>query len=254
MNYIQYCQIPAEPIRNWDNTLTGKLIIAAENPDSVGYSNGKWYAPTLKGYDPNQFGMGVDRNQTEGFSDKVKTDKDGVQYLTEEDERALRHQKIEEANNSANRRYEYAKSVITDRKHNNISPKKDAAVVSAIYNLGSGYIAKTLFEDEDFMRSLFDGTDEEVINRIHEEYKKKNRNERIANEKQFFKIKKEGGYLDYLKAGGEIHIKKSHEGRFTKFCNGKVTQECIDRGKKSKYAHIRKQAVFADNARHKFKH
>ena len=56
-----------------------------------------------------------------------------------------------------------------------------------------------------------------------------------------------------LKKGSGIHIKKSHEGRFTEYCGGHVTEECIRRGKNSPDPKIRKQAVFAQNAR-KFKH
>lgn len=59
-------------------------------------------------------------------------------------------------------------------------------------------------------------------------------------------------YLEYFKKGG-INIKKSTRGSFTEYCGGKVTQECIEKGKNSPSASIRKKAVFADNAR-KFKH
>lgn len=59
--------------------------------------------------------------------------------------------------------------------------------------------------------------------------------------------------LKMLKNGSGIHIKKSHKGLFTKYCNGKVTNECIQRGKHSSDPKIRKRATFADNARH-FKH
>jgi hypothetical protein len=52
--------------------------------------------------------MGVDRNQTKGFSEKVKIDENGKEYLTEEDERYLRHMAIDDANTSANERYKYA--------------------------------------------------------------------------------------------------------------------------------------------------
>lgn len=56
-------------------------------------------------------------------------------------------------------------------------------------------------------------------------------------------------YIDYLKEGSGIHIKKSHKGRFTSYCNGKVTSECIARGKRSPSAKVRKMATFAANAR-----
>ena len=55
------------------------------------------------------------------------------------------------------------------------------------------------------------------------------------------------------KKGGNIHIKKKNRGKFTDYCGGKVTQECIEKGKKSPNPTIRKRATFADNAR-KWKH
>lgn len=58
--------------------------------------------------------------------------------------------------------------------------------------------------------------------------------------------------LQFLKYGG-IHIKKKNKGKFTDYCNGKVTQECINRGKHSSNPITRKRATFAENARH-FKH
>lgn len=180
--------------RNWDNYFTGKLINYAENADSVGYDPKKkvWYAPPKnKGYDTNQFGMGVDRNQTEGFSDKVQKDKKGNEYLTEDDERALRYSKIEAANKSANARYEYAKKFLGRTKYN-VSKNKDAATVSAIYNLGPTHIANTIFENKKAMEALFDGTDEDYYKFISDEYEKKGRKDRIGKESKMlgFPIKK----------------------------------------------------------------
>lgn len=56
-----------------------------------------------------------------------------------------------------------------------------------------------------------------------------------------------------LKQGSGIHIKKANRGKFTSYCGGQVTEECIRKGKNSKDPKIRKRATFADNARH-FKH
>lgn len=56
--------------------------------------------------------------------------------------------------------------------------------------------------------------------------------------------------LEFLKNGSGIHIKPSQKGSFTKYCNGKVTNECIRRGKNSPNPKIRKKATFAQNARH----
>ncbi len=175
------------PSRNWDLTTTGKLINASENPDSVGWDakNRRWYAPPEgKGYDTDQFGMGVDRNQTEGFDLLVKKDKNGNEYLTEEDERLLRHLAIDKANESANARYEYAQKATGIE--GSVSPKHDAITVSAIYNLGPGYVANTLFENLEAMRALFDRNSPLYQKLVQAEYKKKNRNERIDNENKFF--------------------------------------------------------------------
>lgn len=67
---------------------------------------------------------------------------------------------------------------------------------------------------------------------------------------------KEGGMINYIemfKSGSGIHIKKSQVGSFTRYCNGKVTEECIRRGKNSPSAAIRKKATFAANSR-KWRH
>lgn len=55
------------------------------------------------------------------------------------------------------------------------------------------------------------------------------------------------------KKGGKIYIKPENKGKFTDYCGGKVTSECISKGKNSKDPKIRKRATFADNAR-KWKH
>ena len=58
--------------------------------------------------------------------------------------------------------------------------------------------------------------------------------------------------IPILKKGG-IHIKKKNRGKFTEYCGGNVTQECIQRGKNSSNPIIRKRSTFAANAR-KWKH
>ena len=55
-----------------------------------------------------------------------------------------------------------------------------------------------------------------------------------------------------LKESG-IKIKPENKGKFTEYCGGKVTQECIDKGKNSSSEKIRKRATFAENSR-KWKH
>lgn len=59
--------------------------------------------------------------------------------------------------------------------------------------------------------------------------------------------------LNTFANGGKIHIKPENRGKFTKYCGGKVTSECIAKGKRSSDPAVRKRATFAANAR-KWKH
>lgn len=62
---------------------------------------------------------------------------------------------------------------------------------------------------------------------------------------------KKGGKAKKMEDGGKskIHIKKENKGKFTDYCGGKVTSECIAKGKRSPDPKIRKRATFAANAR-----
>lgn len=59
--------------------------------------------------------------------------------------------------------------------------------------------------------------------------------------------------VSFYKGGSKIKIKKANRGKFTEYCGGKVTSECIQRGKNSSDPKIRKRATFAANVR-KWKH
>ena len=51
------------------------------------------------------------------------------------------------------------------------------------------------------------------------------------------------------KKGSKIHIKKNNRGKFREYCGGEVTNECIQKAKKSENPTLRKRATFAQNAR-----
>lgn len=53
---------------------------------------------------------------------------------------------------------------------------------------------------------------------------------------------------DY-KHGGGIYIKKKNRGKFTDYCGGKVTQNCINKAKASGNPTLVKRAGFAENVR-----
>lgn len=162
---------------NYDNTEVGKLINYSENPDSIGFNkvNRRWYAPKKKGFDKDNFGMGVDKYTGGNISDKIKKDSEEKEYVTEEDERELRHKRIKSANQSAKRRINFI------RKHynneGNVTETKEALITNLIYNRGSGRTAREYFNPEDkkyvpMQKAILEGTDDEVreeINKIYRE-------------------------------------------------------------------------------------
>lgn len=179
---------------DWDNTPEGRLINYSENRDSVGYipSSHRWVAPDKPGYDKNNRGMGVDINTNPYVKKYLKQDSKGNSYLTEADEKLIRYKSIQDAEDSYRRRLEYAQSKIGSA--NVPSIKKKAATMSAIYNLGSAKVANTIFENKDAMNALLNGTDDEYINYINNEYKKRGRNERVKLQNEFNNYKY-GGHL-----------------------------------------------------------
>lgn len=162
---------------NYDTTEVGKLINYSENPDSIEFDriNRRWYAPKGKGFDKDNFGMGVDRYTGGNISDKIKKDSKGREYITEEDERDLRFKRIKSANQSAKRRIDFIRKYYNDE--GNVTETKEALITNLIYNRGSGKTARVYFNTEDkkyvpMQRAILRGTDDEVrkeINKIYRE-------------------------------------------------------------------------------------
>jgi hypothetical protein len=161
----------------YDTTEVGKLINHSENPDSIGFDKvtRRWYAPKGKGFDKDNFGMGVDRYTGGNISDKIKKDSKGREYITEEDERDLRFKRIKSANQSAKRRIDFIRKYYNDE--GDVTETKEALLTNLIYNRGSGKTARVYFNPEDekyvlMQRAILRGTDDEVreeINKIYRE-------------------------------------------------------------------------------------
>lgn len=161
----------------YDTTEVGKLINHSENPDSIEFDriNRRWYAPKGKGFDKDNFRMGVDRYTGGNISDKIKKDSKGREYITEEDERDLRFKRIKSANQSAKRRIDFIRKYYNDE--GNVTETKEALITNLIYNRGSGKTARVYFNPEDekyvpMQRAILRGTDDEVreeINKIYRE-------------------------------------------------------------------------------------
>lgn len=178
-NNVSTLENPISPdyTPNYDTTEVGKLINYSENPDSIEFDriNRRWYAPKGKGFDKDNFGMGVDRYTGGNISDKIKKDSKGREYITEEDERDLRFKRIKSANQSAKRRIDFIRKYYNDE--GNVTETKEALITNLIYNRGSGKTARVYFNIEDkkyvpMQRAILRGTDDEVrkeINKIYRE-------------------------------------------------------------------------------------
>lgn len=181
-------------IGDYDNTTTGRLINYVENSDSLGYKDGKWYSPKVTHprakVDNNNFGMGVDKKQNPYIKGKIKKDSKGRQYITEDNEKEARYKSMRDAKESAEQRYDYARKIT--KSDNELSNIKKAITESSIYNLGSGYVAKNLFNDKTLMDALMNGTDEEYNDQVNKYYKKKERNDRINKTNEFLNLKRMG--------------------------------------------------------------
>lgn len=173
----------------YDTTEVGKLINHSENPDSIEFDriNRRWYAPKGKGFDKDNFGMGVDRHTGGNINDKIKKDSKGREYITEEDERDLRFKRIKSANQSAKRRIDFIRKYYNDK--GDVTETKEALVTNLIYNRGSGRTAREYFNPEDekyvpMQKAILEGTDDEVreeINKIYREAGLANRDSLVNN-------------------------------------------------------------------------
>ena len=176
----------------YDTTEVGKLINYSENPDSIEFDriNRRWYAPKGKGFDKDNFGMGVDRYTGGNISDKIKKDSKGREYITEEDKRDLRFKRIKSANQSAKRRIDFIRKYYNDE--GDVTETKEALLTNLIYNRGSGKIARVYFNPEDekyvpMQRAILRGTDDEVREEINKIYKESGLANRDSLVNDFYK-------------------------------------------------------------------
>lgn len=175
-----------EEMIDYDKTLAGKLINYSENRDSIGYDKEKdrWYAPPRgKKYDRHQRGMGVDVNTNPFVKKYLRADNKGS-YLSGEDEKKVRYMSMERAEKSYERRLAHAQDAL--QCYETPSEKKKAITMSAIYNLGEGFVARRMFEDKNLMDLLLNGTDEEYKAAVDKYYKLKRKGQRPKREQEFF--------------------------------------------------------------------
>ncbi len=158
------------PTRNNDNTPIVQYIRALENPDSLGFRNGKWYASP---YDKNARGFGVDIVKNKQAS-KVASGRVGG-WLTEDEERNLRNQYIESLQNTID--YHYHPYL----RNQELSDTKRMIATGLLYR-GDG-----ISSNKNLSEPYYSGTDEEFQQAVYDYYESKNLKERAKNHFKFVK-------------------------------------------------------------------
>lgn len=156
-----------------DNTYVSQFIRAIENPDSLGFRDGRWYQYPNKKFDKNNRGFGVDVKHNKAAKELTKNRKG--KWLSEEEERNIRQEHID-----------YIKEKLADKTpmilQQQPSEKKKAMMV------GLGYRGdfKNLFKNNPSIRdAYYSGTDDELQNKVSDYYKAHKLSERARLQDTF---------------------------------------------------------------------
>ena len=153
-------------------------IKAIENPDKIGWNGEVWVAPTLKGYDSNQRGYGIDIRYNTAA--KKLTEGRKGQWLTDKEVTNLMNDHISYITGVAKKRI---------KDFDKFSPKKQAAILGMLYR-------------GDSVQSNVDVTqpdDQLFLDSVHTYYKNKGLNERMQNSIKYLSQYQNGGKLQKLK-------------------------------------------------------
>lgn len=155
-----------------DDSFVAQYIRAIENPDSIGFREGKWYQPTRRGYDSNNRGFGVDvrynkdaRKLTEGRKGR---------WLSEEEERDLRNKHIG-----------YSLDILgkwTPKVVKKLSEVKQAMATGILYR-GDG--VGSIINNSVMRDAYWGGTDADFQQAVSDFYQQKRLSERARNHNTF---------------------------------------------------------------------
>ena len=161
-----------------DDSLVSQYIRSIENPDSIGYRNGRWYAPDNSRYDKNNRGFGMDVNYNTATVDLTK-DRPG-KYLTEEEERELRLQHIKESGRVLDK---WTPQILREMP----SEEKRAMAIGMIYR-GDG--VKSIVHNPTVNKAYLYGSNEDMQKAVSDYYQSKKVSERAQRHNNFFNPQK----------------------------------------------------------------
>ncbi len=165
-----------------DDDLVAQYIRAIENPDSIGYKDGKWYQPSNSKYDKNNRGFGIDVVHNKAARDMV-SNRQG-KWLTEGEERELRNKHIIESQKTLDRRVPWHSLRETP------SEEKNAMAIGILYR------GDCVLGNQNIRNAYYSGSDEDMQRAVSEYYKAKKVPERAANHNKFFNSRKPKGKME----------------------------------------------------------
>lgn len=165
-----------------DNDLVAQYIRAIENPDSIGYKDGKWYQPSNSKYDKNNRGFGIDVVHNKAARGIV-SNRQG-KWLTEEEERELRNEHIIESQKVLDKRVPWHSLRETP------SEEKNAMAIGILYR------GDCVLGNQNIRNAYYSGSDEDMQRAVSEYYKAKKVPERAANHNKFFNSRKPKGKME----------------------------------------------------------
>lgn len=165
-----------------DNDLVAQYIRAIENPDSIGYKDGKWYQPSNSKYDKNNRGFGIDVVHNKAARGIV-SNRQG-KWLTEEEERELRNKHIIESQKVLDKRVPWHSLRETP------SEEKNAMAIGMLYR------GDSVLGNQNIRNAYYSGSDEDMQRAVSEYYKAKKVPEKAANHNKFFNSRKPKGKME----------------------------------------------------------
>ena len=165
----------------FDDTLAAQYIRAIENPDSIGYRNGRWYQSDIEGHDTNNRGFGVDVQYNKDAS--ALAGKRPGKWLTEDEERELRLSHLN-YNQEVLDKYIPPKYLLDQP----ISEEKKAMALGMLYR-GDGI--KSIIKNPTISEAFFHGTNEDMQKAVSDYYtNEKPHKERVVSHNRFFSSKR----------------------------------------------------------------
>lgn len=162
------------PIR--DDSLIAQYIRAIENPDSIGFNNGKWEQPKLKGHDFNNRGFGIDviyNDQAHALTNNRQG-----RWLSEEEERKLRKAHTDYIEGRFN------KWMATPYILRQIPTEEKKAMALGLMYRGDG--VGSIINNTSIRDAYYSGSNEDMQKAVSDYYKRKNISRRAELHDKFF--------------------------------------------------------------------